>query len=100
MRMVLTFEFDSDIIDGPQRVIEERERLKDAFYDWLYDRSNHHRFWANEKGVNDGSQYSVVYRSDAFLEWLNARVLGEKEKASLIASEVDTWDPELPSLRF
>ena len=100
MLLVLTFEFDADIIDVPPGIIENKDELKDKFYDWLFDKNNHHKYWANEKGIHDGSQYGVVYRSDAFLEWLNTRVLLDCDRASLVKQKIDDWDRTLPFLWF
>ena len=100
MKMVLSFEFDADIIDVPKSIIENKDELKNEFYDWLYDKNIHHRFWANEKGVQDGTQFGVVYRSDAFIEWINTYVLLGVEKASLLEEQVDDWDRTLPTLWF
>lgn len=101
MRLLLTFDYYADIIDVPPRVIDDLAYFKNGFYDWLYDKSNHHAYWISDKGEHDGSQDAVMYGSEAFLEWLNTYALTEGERAALVTGDLDEWDDvDLPSMWF
>jgi len=97
MRMLVEFDINADIIDVPQSVIDNREVLRRRFLKWLYDRNNKHKYWRMLGGT-----MGVMYRSDAFVEWLNKKVLRDsEEKASIIQQYVPSKNEEnLPSVFF
>lgn len=97
MKMIVKIEGYADIIDVPQTVIETRDRLKQKFYRWLYNKKNRHEYWVNESGEHDGSQFGVVFGANAFVEWLNLKILKDSEqKAVLLEEFAETWDDSLP----
>ena len=98
MRIFVEFDVDADIIDVPQSVIDNADHLRSHFLKWLYDKNVRHKYWYTFK---DGSK-GVMYRSDAFVEWLNKKVLKDhEEKAVLVAEEVDIdLYRNLPSIFF
>jgi hypothetical protein len=98
MRLVLQFDMNADIIDVPQIVIDKKDILYDRFFFWLYDQHNNHKYWVNNK---EKSKYGVCYRSDAFIEWLNKKVLKESEhKAKLLSEYICDYSDDLPILYF
>ena len=98
--MLLFVEFDvsADIIDVPQSVIDNRDVLRRRFLKWLYDKSIKHKYWITFK---DGSK-GVIYRSDAFVEWLNKKILIESEEKAIVIRQYVSADNEenLPSIFF
>lgn len=97
MRMLVNFSINADIIDVPQSVIDNRKALQSCFFDWLYDTGNNHKYWR----MLDGTM-GVMYRSDAFVEWLNEFVLKDStEKASILEQYVSRDNRnKLPTLNF
>jgi len=89
---------DVDIINVPIFVIDNAEKLQNEFFEWLSDRNNDHSYWMERDGQK---KYGVNYRSDAFIEWLNAFPLKDKpEKAEFIAECVYKYNSKLPGLYF
>ena len=98
MQMFVEFDINADIIDVPQSVIDNREDLRSRFLKWLYDKSVKHKYWHTFK---DGSR-GVMCRSDAFVEWLNKKVLSDSEQKAAIVEQHVSRDGEypLPSIFF
>ena len=98
MQMLVEFDINADIIDVPQSVIEDREVLSRRFLKWIYDKSNKHKYWHTFKDDSKG----VMYRSDAFVEWLNNKVLRDSEQKAVIVEQYVSRDREyhLPSIFF
>lgn len=101
MKMIIEIEGLADVIDVPQSVIDNRDKLKQKFYRWLYNKKNKHKYWVNEHCEHDGSQYGVMFGGDAFVEWLNMHVLKNSEEQAVLLEELaETWDDNLPSIWF
>ena len=101
MKMVIQFDIDADIIEVPEYVVNNRELMKRRFWKWLSDKSIKHKYWIT---VTDrsGKKYTALrYRSDAFVEWLNKKVLMDSDQKAYIVEE-HIWDyPEdMPSIFF
>lgn len=97
MLLITDFAVDVDIIDVPKTVIEKAEEYQTQFFKWLFDRSIDHAYWWYE----DGEKFGCNYRSDAFVEWLNATLLKEAEnKATIVETQVTEYDRDLPKLYF
>lgn len=97
MRMLVEFDINADIIDVPQSVIDNREVLQYRFLKWLYKKGNKHKYWKMLGGT-----MGVMYRSDAFVEWLNEFVLKDStERASILEQYVSRDNRnKLPTLNF
>ncbi len=97
--MLLFVEFDvsADIIDVPERVIQEKDKLHRQFLKWLTDKRNHHKYW-----VTVGGHRGLSYRSEAFVEWLNTYILSESEEKARIDQQYVSIKNEkkLPSIMF
>lgn len=101
MRLILEFDIDADIIDVPQFVIENRDVLQKRFTKWLYNKQIKHSYWVTFRDKNGNEFRGVKYRSDAFVEWLNKKVLtGENEKAKIVAEHVSECPDSIPRLNF
>jgi len=97
MLIVTKFDVDADIIDAPLSVIEHAEDLQEQFFKWLFDKNVNHSYWWYENGL----KFGCSYRSNAFIEWLNAFPLKNgDEKATIISTHVAEYDKTLPSLFF
>ena len=83
MLVIVNFDINGDIIDVPTFVTENINEYRSLFLEWLFDKSNNHKYWWYE----NGEKYGCNYRSEAFVEWLNANPLkGKNEKASVVSS--------------
>ena len=98
MLLFVEFDINADIIDVPQSVIDDREKLSQRFLKWLYDNNTKHKYWYTFPGGEKG----VMYRSDAFVEFLNKKVLRESgQKAVIVQQEVPLENKQnLPSVFF
>ena len=97
--MLLFVEFDvsADIIDVPQWVIDDRQQLSGKFIKWLFSPEVKPKY---RKTINGHT--GVCYRSDAFVEWLNKKILKEsQQKASVVEQYVSIENTQnLPSVFF
>ena len=101
MKLVLEFDCDADIIEVPQNVIDNRDLLKKRFLKWLYSKQVKHKYWITIKDSNGKTFKGVKYRSDAFVEWLNKKVLAEESvKASIVEEYALEYAANLPKLQF
>ena len=93
MRLLLEFDISADIIDVPQNVIDNREYYQKKFFNWLYNPLVKHRF--REKAYDaDGHRFIAMhYRGDAFVEYLNLKVLKkEPYQASIVEEYVHNFE--------
>ena len=97
--MLLFVEFDvsADIIDVPESVIQNKDRLHREFLKWLTNKHNKHKYWVTHQGCR-----GLSYRSEAFVEWLNDGYLKDsKERAAIIQQYVSIKNEQhLPSVLF
>lgn len=101
MRLVLEFDLDADIIEVPQYVLENKEILQKKFLKWLYSKQTKHPYWIMGRDSNGKKFKGVKYRSDAFVEWLNKKVLTEgMGQSSVIEEHVLEYPADLPKLMF
>ena len=97
MLLLVEFDVSADIIDVPQSVIDDRERLSRRFLKWLHDPGVKHKYWTTFSGHR-----GLCYRSDALVEWLNKTVLKDSDqKAAIIEQYVSVNNEQhLPSVFF
>ena len=98
MKMLVEFDVDADIVDVPKTVIDNREMMRRRFLKWVYKNPKYRVKIVSGSG---SVYYGVQYRSEAFVEWLNKKILTD-EKASVIAQSVaiDENNKQLPSIFF
>ena len=90
MQMIVEFDIGADLIEVPEWVVRDRERLRQRFFKWLTGFEGSRRY---RKGG------CWCYRSDAFVYWLNKRVL-KGEQARVVQEQLGAWDESLPSIFF
>lgn len=101
MKLILEFDLDADIIDVPQFVVENRLLLQKRFTKWLYNRHVKHQYWVIYRDNYGKEIRGVKYRSNAFVEWLNKKVIHDEcEKARIVAEHVSEYPADLPILYF
>ena len=101
MKLVLVFDCDADLIDVPLFVIENKDLLKKRFTKWIYNKSIKHRYWVTVRDSKGRPFLGVSYRSDAFVEWLNKKVLpSDSSMASIIEEHILEYPETLPVLLF
>ena len=91
MQMIVEFDISADLIEVPAYVVENRELLRSRFFKWLYG-------YEGSKRYRKGGCY--CYRSDAFVEWLNKKILKNGEQAKVLEVEIRDWEETLPSIFF
>ena len=98
MLLFVEFDINADIINVPQSVIDDRENLSRRFLKWLYDKNTKHKYWYTFPGGEKG----VIFRSDAFVDFLNKHVLMDSaQKATILQQEVPLEEKkDLPSVFF
>jgi len=95
--LIVRFDMGADIVDTPPFIVESAEEYRKHFLQWLGDKNNNHRYWYYHNGV----KFGLDYRSEAFVEWLNAFPLADNaEKARVVAAHVYEYDETLPSIFF
>ena len=90
MQMIVEFDIGADLIEVPEWVVRDREKLRRQFLKWLTGFEGSRRY---RKGG------CWCYRSDAFVYWLNKRVL-KGEQARVVQEQLGAWDDSLPSIFF
>lgn len=103
MELILEFDCDADIIDVPQIVIDNRELLRKRFLKWLFNKHNNHGYWVKIRNNTEGYCLGVRYRSDAFVEFLNKKVLKDNEQKAVILKQhvsLNEQHIEFPSIVF
>lgn len=91
MKMIVEFDISADLIEVPEWVVRDREILSRRFFKWLYG-------WEGSRRYRKGGCY--CYRSDAFVEWLNKKVLENGEQARTLEVGIRDWDEKLPKIFF
>ena len=90
MQMIVEFDIGADLVEVPEWVVRDREKLRRQFFKWLTGFEGSRRY---RKGG------CWCYRSEAFVYWLNKRVL-EGEQARVVQEQLREWDDSLPSVFF
>jgi hypothetical protein len=84
MKLKINFDVTADIINIPDILKSQLEKLAEEFYIWITEHTPE-----KYQKVIEGLQV-IDFRGEAFIEWLNAGVLKDStEKASMIESCVD-----------
>ncbi len=100
MLLVIEFDLDADVIDVPQSVIDNKDILRRKFVHWMQSKSNH-QYRKVYTDISGKKFYGIEYRSDAFVNWLNMKVLhNQKEQAIVIKQMVSEYPSDLPRLFF
>ena len=101
MNLVLVFDCDADLLDVPQTVIENKDLLQRRFMKWIYNRNIKHKYWIYERDSLEKPFLGVRYRGDAFVEWLNKKVLAnDDQKACIVKEHISEYSDNLPTLLF
>lgn len=90
MQMIVEFDIGADLIEVPEWVVRDREKLCRQFFKWLTGFEGSRRY-------RKGGCY--CYRAEAFVYWLNKRVL-KGEQARVVQEQLGEWDDSLPSIFF
>lgn len=101
MKLVLLFDCDADLIDVPVFVIENKDLLQKRFTKWIYNKNIKHKYWVTVRDSKGKAFLGVRYRSDAFVEWLNKKVLlNDAPKAIILEEHISEYPENLPVLLF
>lgn len=105
MLMVVEFDVGADIINVPQDVINNKDSYRSKFLKWLYSPENMHSKknpYRIKMTDSDGRTfYGMCYRSEAFVKWLNKKVLkNSSEKAEVVIEHTYDYADDLPKIFF
>lgn len=97
MLLFVEFDISADIIDVPQKVIDNRELLRHHFIKWLLNPDVKKKYTATINGHR-----GLCYRSEAFVDFLNKKVLKDSgQKAFIVEQYVSVKNEQnLPSVFF
>ena len=97
MLLFVEFDINADIIDVPQSVIDNRENLSRCFLKWLFSPEVKPKYTVTFHGHR-----GVCFRSEAFVHFLNEKVLmNSEQKAVIIEQEIPRENKQnLPSVFF
>ena len=84
MKCFVEFDCHADIIDIPFPVSIKIRKYRNQFLDWIYDRRNRHKYWKKCDNGKGDSFEGVYFDSDAFVEWLNKRVIKDKYEPAIV----------------
>ena len=99
MLLVVEFDISVDIINVPENVILNKDIYRTRFLKWLYATKNKYRTQITDS--NGHTFWGMSYRSDAFVEWLNKKVLkNSTEKAEVIVTCTNEYSEDLPTIFF
>lgn len=90
MYLIVEFDLNSDLVDVPEKVIENMEDVRHSFLRWVYSPHNKKKFAKIVKDSNGHSLECICYNSEEFIDWLNKKVLQAGEnKATLVEKNID-----------
>ena len=99
MLLVVEFDITADIINVPEDVILNKDIYRTRFLKWLYATNNKYRTKITDS--NGHTFWGIIFRSDAFVEWLNKKVLkNSTEKAEVIVTCTNEYSEDLPVIFF
>ena len=86
-----------DLIEVPDKVAQDIDKVCSKFDKWLCDKSNNHNYWI----YIDGRKKGLCFESEAFLDYLNnVYLIDDKEKARLVQKRVESVSPDVPVLFY
>lgn len=101
MKCFVEFDCYADIIEIPDPVAVRIKKYRNQFLDWLYDKNSKHNYWVKGSDGKGGWFYGVQYGSDAFVEWLNKKVIKDKyAQAVIVERDLDVNDYKGDMLRI
>lgn len=97
MRLYAEFDISADIIDVPQKVIDNRKQISAQFLKWLFTPEVKAKYTV----INNGRR-ALCYRSEAFVEFLNQEILSDfPQKAKILEQYVSLNNQDkLPAVCF
>ena len=96
-RIFLKFTYHSDLIEVPDKVAQDIQKIRLKFDKWLYDKSNNHSYWVYVKG----QKKAVSFDTKAFVDFLNNVYLQDsKEKVRIVQEKTKEISSDTPTLLF
>ena len=91
MKLIVEFDVYADLLEVPAEVVEQRDKLRNRFLDWLYDPKNRHNYYRYVVDAAGHSTKCMLYGAKEFVDWLNEKPLrNNEEKATIISSGIET----------
>lgn len=103
MKLLVEFDVDADIIDVPEFIVNDRNLYRKRFWKWLSNKGIKHRYWVKGRDASGNEFIGLCYRSDAFVEWLNKKVLKNGTRQAVILEShvnINDYHDVLPSIFF
>ena len=103
MRFFVAFDSYADIIDVPDIVGIRIKKYRNQFLDWIYNKKNNHGYWIKGDDGKGGWFYGVQFGSDAFVKWLNSKVIKSSDSQAVVVArdlDIDTYSGDIPLIFF
>ena len=97
MKLYVEVDGTAEVIEVPEHIVVKRDYYKNKFLDWLYNPSIKHKYRVTDYDASGKKFVGMCYGTEAFVEWLNKKVLQKTgEKAAIIETDlvanVECWE--------
>ena len=103
MKCFVGFDMHAVIIEIPDPVGEKIYKYKKKFLDWIYDPKAKHPYLKKFKDSRGKPFYGACYNEEAFIEYLNKRVIKNKYPPAVIIErdvDPDACPEDMPAIFF
>ena len=105
MKLYISSHGIGEIIEVPEHVVEKRNYYRKKFLDWLYDPKVKHKYRIEVYEASGKKFVGVRYDAEAFVEWLNKKVLRNTKSAKIVETDleadIEAWEATgLPYIFF
>lgn len=93
----------ADIIDIPDHVAIRIKKHRNQFLNWIYNKNNNHGYWVKASDGKGGWFYGVQYGSDAFVDWLNTKVIKDSNDKAVVVErnlDISEYKGDMPYIFF
>lgn len=90
MKLYIALDVTAEVVEVPDQVLVKIDFYKNKFLDWLYNPRVKHKYRVEAHDATGKKFVGMSYGAEAFVEWLNKKVLrGIDEKASVVATDLE-----------
>lgn len=90
MKLYISSHGLGEVIDVPAHVVEKRNDYRKRFLDWLYNPKVKHKYRVDSVDATGKKFIGLCYGAEAFVEWLNKKVLRNGKSAKVLETDLDT----------
>lgn len=90
MRLYVELDGTAEVIEAPEHVVAKRCYYRNKFLDWLYNPRVKHKYRVITYNARGELSVVMCYGAEAFVEWLNKKVLQKRgEKAEIVETDLE-----------